>query len=168
MPTKTLPDQRRPERVPEFLERKRKDRRRPLRRFWRDRTLRNWIVAWVGASVLGVVNGATRELVYKDQVGDATANRISVVMLLALLAIYFGALQRRWPLATERDALSIGGIWVVMTVLFEFGFGHYVDGDSWEELLQNYDLTEGNLWLVILLWIGVGPATVRALAGQAA
>ena len=133
-------------------------------RFWKDRTLRRWVLAWAGASVLGIVNGATRELAYKDRVGDATANRISVATLLALLALYFWALRRRWPLASTRDALSVGGVWVVLTVLFEFGFGHYVDGDSWEELLENYDVTEGNLWLLILLWIGVGPATVRALA----
>lgn len=166
MPTETLPKKRQLERVPELLERKRKSTRRPLRRFWRDRRLRRWVVAWVGASVLGVVNGATRELVYKDRVGDSSANRISVVTLLALLAFYFWVLQRRWPLDTKRDALSIGGIWVVLTVLFEFGFGHYVDGDSWEELLKNYDVTEGNLWMLILLWIGAGPATARAIAAE--
>jgi hypothetical protein len=54
----------------------------------------------------------------------------------------------------------------MLTVLFEFGFGHYLDADSWEELLKNYDLTEGNLWMLILLWIGVGPATVRAIAAE--
>ena len=75
-------------------------------------------------------------------------------------------LQRRWPLATTRDALSIGAIWVLLSVLFEFGFGHCVEGDSWGDLLQNYDLGEGNLWLLILLWIAAGPAIVRALAGK--
>ena len=84
--------------------------------------------------------------------------------VIVLLALYFWVSQRRWPLATRRDALSMGAIWVVLSVLFEFGFGHYVDDDSWEELLDNYDLTEGNLWILILLWIGVGPATVRAVA----
>lgn len=27
-----------------------------------------WLIAWVGASLLGVVNGTTRELLYKDRV----------------------------------------------------------------------------------------------------
>jgi uncharacterized BrkB/YihY/UPF0761 family membrane protein len=136
------------------------------RRFWRDRTLRRWVVAWVGAAGVGIVNGALRELAYKDRVGDSKANRISVATLVALLALYFSVLQRRSPLATKRDALSIGAIWVVLTVLFEFGFGHYVDGDSWEELFANYDMTEGNLWVLVLLWIGAGPATVRALGAE--
>ena len=134
-----------------------------VRRFWMNRRLRRWIFAWAGASVLGVINGATRELAYKDQVGEATANRISVVSLITLLSVYFWLLERRWPLDTTRDAFSIGAIWVALTIVFEFGFGHYVDGDSWEDLVNNYDVTEGNLWILILLWIGVGPATLRAL-----
>ena len=130
--------------------------------------MRRWIVAWLGAAVLGIVNGTIRELAYKDRVGESTANRISVATLIALLALYFSVLQRRWPLPTTRDALSIGAIWVALTVLFEFGFGHYVDGDSWEELLENYDVTEGNLWILILLWIAAGPESVRALAERSA
>jgi hypothetical protein len=140
--------------------------RRAGHRFWTDRPVRCWLLAWVGAPVLAIVNGAARELVYKDQVGESAANQISVAPLLALLALYFWALQRRWPLATRRDALSIGAIWVALSVLFEFGFGHYVEGDSWADLSQNYDATAGNIWILILLWIAAGPATVRAIAGE--
>ena len=136
------------------------------RRVLTDRTLRRWVVAWVGAPALAIVNGAARELAYKDRVGDSTANQISVAPLIALLALYFWVLQRRWPLATTRDALSVGAIWVVLSVLFEFGFGHYVEGDSWADLLQNYDVTSGNIWILILLWIAVGPETVRAVADK--
>lgn len=137
-----------------------------VRRSGRDRTWRRWLVAWVGAPVLAIVNGAARELAYKDQVGESTANQISVAPLIALLALYFWVLQRRWPLATTRDALSIGAIWAALSVLFEFGFGHYVEGDSWADLLRTYDVTAGNLWILIPLWIAAGPATVRAIAGE--
>jgi hypothetical protein len=135
-------------------------------RFWTDRRVRCWLVAWVGAPVLAIVNGAAREFAYKDHVGQSAANQISVAPLLALLALYFWVLQRRWPLASRRDALSIGAIWVALSVLFEFGFGHYVEGDSWTVLLQNYDVKAGNVWILILLWIAAGPATVRALGGE--
>ena len=119
----------------------------------------------MGAPVLAIVNGAAREFAYKDHVGEAAANQISVAPLLALLALYFWVLQRRWPLATRRDALSVGALWVALAVLFEFGFGHYVEGDSWAELFQNYDVTAGNIWILILLWIFAGPAVVRVIAG---
>ena len=94
------------------------------------------MLAWVGAPVLGIINGAARELAYKDQVGESTANQISIAPLIALLALYFWVLQRRWPLATRRDALSVGAIWAALPVLFEFGFGHYVEGNSWTDLFK--------------------------------
>ena len=81
----------------------------------------------------------------------------------SLLAVYFVALQRRWPVQTTRQAVEIGGAWVALTVLFEFGFGHYVEGDSWSDLFATYDVTEGNVWILIVLWIALGPAIVRAV-----
>jgi hypothetical protein len=133
------------------------------RRLKTDRTARPWLVAWIGGSVLGIVNGITRELVYKDHVGEATANQISTAALIALLAFYFWILERRWPIPTTRTALAIGGVWVVLTVLFEFSFGHYVDGKSWSELVENYNVPAGRIWILVLFWIAIGPLTVRAL-----
>ena len=138
----------------------------PRPRFWKDWTVRRWLVAWVGAPVLAIVNGAAREFAYKDEVGESAANQISVAPLIALLGLYFLILQRRWPLATTRDALSVGAIWVGLSVLFEFGFGHYVEGDSWADLLDNYDVSQGNIWILILLWIAVGPTIVRAVTAE--
>lgn len=136
------------------------------RRSWRDPTLRRWLVAWVGAPALAIVNGAVRELVYKDPVGESAADQISVAPLIALLGLYFWVLQRRWPLSSTRDAVSIGATWVALSVCFEFGFGHYVEGDSWSDLFQTYDVTEGNIWILILLWIAAGPAIIRALTSE--
>jgi hypothetical protein len=130
-------------------------------RLLKDRTMGRWFLGWVGAAILGIINGAGRELLYKDRVGESRANQTS-----ALLALYFWFLQRRWPLASTWDAASIGTAWAVLTVLFEFGFGRYVDGDSWEELFENYDLRKGNLWPFVLLSIAGGPATVRTIANR--
>ena len=138
----------------------------PRPRFWKDWTVRRWLVAWVGAPVLAIISGAAREFAYKDEVGESAANQISVAPLIALLGLYFWILQRRWPLSTTRDALSVGAIWVVLSVLFEFGFGHFVEGDSWADLLDNYDVSQGNIWILILLWIAVGPAIVRAVTAE--
>lgn len=133
------------------------------RRLHRDPIWRRWTAAWLGGAALGVVNGAIRETVYADRVGDLTANQISGATLVGLLAVYFWALDRRWPIPTARHAYAVGGTWVLLTVAFEFLFGHYVDGDSWSELLENYDLTGGHLWILVLAWIGIGPSVIRAL-----
>jgi hypothetical protein len=75
-------------------------------------------------------------------------------------------LNRRWPIPTTRQALEIGAAWGVLTVAFEFGFGHYVAGESWAELLAAYDVTDGEVWILIPLWMAAGPATVSALDGR--
>lgn len=140
----------------------------PLRRT-RDRPVgdparRPWLIAWLGGPVIGIVNGAVRELVYKDEIGEFTARQISGGSAVILFTLYFWLLQRRWPLRSTRSALEVGAVWVALTVLFEFGFGRYVEGNSWDELFDAYNVAEGNLWLLVLLWLGVGPAVVRRLS----
>ncbi len=44
----------------------------------------------------------------------------------------------------------IGCLWVGLTVLFEFSLGRIVNR-SWENLLQDYNLMEGRIWLLFLL-----------------
>lgn len=140
--------------------------RAALRRFGSERRVRRWILAWLGASVLGIVNGGVRDFAYEERVGESTAGQISTGTLIALLALYFWILQRRWALASRREALSVGAIWVALTVLFEFGFGAAAEGLTWEQMLEPYDVTEGNVWLLVLVWIALGPVTVRALAAE--
>jgi hypothetical protein len=122
-----------------------------------------WTIAWLGGSVLGIVNGTIRELAYKDSVGDLTAHYLSTVILMVLLGLYFWWLEHRWPLPSLKTALQIGITWALMTASFDFGFGHYVDGKSWTELAGDYDITAGRVWIAILAWIIVGPAVARRL-----
>ena len=136
----------------------RRVRRHPHARVWRP-----WLVAWLGASVLGVVNGGVRELVYADRLGETAAGNVSVATLIALVALYVAALDRRWPLPSRRTALGIGAAWAGLTVAFEFGFGHWVAGDSWAELAGQYDVLAGRTWLLVVAWIAAAPATIRAL-----
>jgi hypothetical protein len=98
------------------------------RRFAHDRVFRVWLVAWLGGSVCGIVNGTIRELVYKDGVGELPAHYISTATLILLLGLYMWLLERRWPIPNLRSAFKIGATWVVLTALFDFGFGHFVDG----------------------------------------
>jgi len=136
-----------------------------VRRRTDDRTTRRWLTAWTGAAVLGVANGIVRETAYKHRVGESTANQISVATLILLFAGYFGVLQRRWPIDTNRKALQIGGTWVALTVVFEFALGR-ASGQSWKQLVQDYDVTEGRLWPLAVVWIATGPATTRRLIAR--
>ena len=60
----------------------------------------------------------------------------------------------------------IGLAWLGMTVLFEFIFGRLMVRKSWGELLQAYDITSGNLWLLVLLVIAISPILAAKLRSQ--
>jgi hypothetical protein len=122
---------------------------------------RAWSIAWVGGAKIGIANGVAREATYAGRVGDRTAHNVSALTAIVAFAGYFSLLHRRWPLASERDALEIGGRWVMMTVAFEFAFGRLVAKQSWRELLADYNVAKGRTWPFVLAWIGVGPAVMR-------
>ena len=129
---------------------------------------RSWTIAWLGGSVLGIVNGTIRELAYKDRVGDLTAHYLSTIILILLLGLYFLWLEHRWPIPSGKLALQIGLTWAVLTAAFDFGFGHYVDGKSWSELAKDYDISAGRVWITVLIWIAIGPTIAWKAATRGA
>jgi hypothetical protein len=133
------------------------------RRLRRNRLVGRWMAAWLGAMTLGVANAAVRELVYADRVGELAVHQLSTATLLAALAYYIWLLDQRWPVPTTRTALAIGGWWAVLTVLFEFGLGRFALGSSWSELLANYDLADGRIWVLVPVWMALEPAVLQRL-----
>ena len=123
---------------------------------------RTWILAWLAGPLIGIANGTLRELAYKNRVGELTAHQLSTGSAIALFAAYFELLARLRPLTSAREALQVGFVWLALTVAFEFGFGRAIAHTSWDELLADYDLRKGRLWPLVLAWIALGPAIVRA------
>jgi hypothetical protein len=77
--------------------------------------------------------------------------------MILIFAAYFYGLNKRWPITSEKQALTIGTIWLILTILFEFVFGHYVMGHTWSHLLHDYNIFAGRLWSLVLLWNFIGP-----------
>ena len=44
----------------------------------------------------------------------------------------------------------VGAAWLSLTVAFEFGFGRAVAKQSWEELLADYNVSQGRTWPFVL------------------
>jgi hypothetical protein len=140
--------------------------RMPVRAHRRSRpgnSTSRWIAAWPGGALLGVLNGTARQMLYARRTGDRTAHQLSTATMIALLAAYFVALDRRWPLQTRARALRVGSGWLALTAMFEFGFGHWVAKEEWSELLADYDLAHGRLWSLVLAWTALGPLAVVAV-----
>ena len=116
-----------------------------------------YILAWFPMVIIGIVNGLFREKVLALKFNELKAHQLSTLTGLLLFALYIGIIMRIWRPETVAKAITIGIVWLAMTVVFEFIFGHYVAGHSWQRLLQDYNLAAGRLWILVLIWVAVAP-----------
>lgn len=116
-----------------------------------------YILAWIPMTFIGIINGTIREMTYGKYLSDLRAHQVSTVIGILLFSLYIGTLTYLWSLESARQALTIGLIWLTLTVMFEFIFGHYVAGHSWSQLLSDYNILAGRVWLIVLVWITVAP-----------
>lgn len=107
--------------------------------------------------LIAVANGALREAWLVPRFGEHAARQISTLLLLALFALYIGYVVRRWPIASSGEAIAVGVVWLVLTLLFEFVLGHFVSGLSWSELFAEYNLAAGRLWALVPIWVAIAP-----------
>jgi len=126
-----------------------------------------YLLVWLLLAVVAIANGIIRQATYGRLLPDLAAHQLSTLTaVLAAWAVVWLA-HRAWPIGSAAQARAIGAVWLIMTVLFEFGFGHYVADHSWARLLADYNLLEGRVWLLFLAWITVLPGVVYR-SGRAA
>ena len=56
----------------------------------------------------------------------------------------------------------IGLIWLLLTLTFEFSLG-LAGGHSWAEMLADYKIWEGKIWLLVPLTVFFRPVIVRTI-----
>ena len=116
-----------------------------------------YLIAWFVMLLVSVANGALRQFTFGKYLDETSAHQLSTVIGILLLGIVIWAYVRRYPPDSGRQALLIGLLWMALTVAFEFLFFHYVVGHSWSELLVNYNLLEGRVWVAVLAWVVIAP-----------
>lgn len=57
----------------------------------------------------------------------------------------------------------LGLFWTLLTIAFEFGFGHFVVGHPWSRLFQDYNLAAGRVWIFVLLTLLIAPVILGRL-----
>lgn len=125
------------------------------------------MAAWFAMLLVSIANGAVRDCTYGRYVSELTAHQISTASGIALLGAViwkFGALASP---SSGTEALRVGLFWAALTVTFEFVAFHYLGGHSWAELLANYNVLQGRVWVFLVLWIAVAPYVFFRFRGLA-
>jgi hypothetical protein len=126
--------------------------------------LRSFFV-WLLLVVLANVNGVLRNAFITPRLGEHTGHIISSVVFCIVIALVSWLTIRWMRPSTKWEAWIIGSFWVLLTVAFEFIFGHYVAGHSWEMLFADYNVFAGRLWSLVLLTALLAPFVTASLRG---
>ena len=123
------------------------------------------LVVWVLMLVVASVNGAVREAVLIPGMGDGTGRAVSTLSLsgLVLLLTYL-TIQWIHP-RSSRETWVIGALWVALTLAFEFLAGHFLFGTAWSQLLEDYNVFRGRIWILVLITIALAPFVCARMRG---
>lgn len=115
------------------------------------------LAVWLVLIAVEFVHSILRTIFLVPVVGDFHSRQIGVFTgsLLILIVAYF---LMPWLHAEHTKSLALVGVlWLVLTVEFELGFGHFVFGRSWESLGTDFDIPHGGLLPVGLMVLAASP-----------
>jgi hypothetical protein len=113
---------------------------------------------WFIFVIAAILNGTLRIAFITPRVGEYAGHVIStIIFMCVILAGTYIFLSYLDAGLARNDLLLIGAFWLVLTVVFEFVFGHYVMGHSWDKLLADYNIFKGRVWVLVLLTTFLAP-----------
>ena len=118
------------------------------------------LVVWVILAFVTILFAIFREAVFIPAIGlDGTLAR--ALLLPIGLAYTFGIaytfLKKTKALYTVNDTVSIGILWLILTIAFEFTFGSLVMGNSLATMIADYNILAGRTWPIFLLGVLLSP-----------
>ena len=106
---------------------------------------------WFILAVSAIAVATFRVVVLLPPFGEQIAHQIGTVLYLIIQFLIIYLFIKKMKIKEVKTLLGIGIFWVVTTVIFEFVFGHYVIGNSWQKLFADYNLLKGRLWVLVLI-----------------
>lgn len=116
-----------------------------------------YVLAWLPMLVIAVANGALRQVTFGKVMPELHAHQLSTVIGSVLEGLFVWFVIRKWPPSSSRHALRIGLVWLVLTVAFEFFMGLVLARRPLPDVLHDYNLLAGRVWVLFLVWLTFAP-----------
>lgn len=124
------------------------------------------LAVWGFIMCIETVHGIARGILLVPLTGDLAARQIGVG-IGSILIFVIAFLTINWIEAEGlSQRLTIGAIWAVLTLIFEFLLGRCVLGLSTDRLLSDYDVTRGGFMIFGMLILTLSPAIAHLLRNQ--
>lgn len=121
------------------------------------KTMLKSIGIWLLIVIAAIINGAIRDKLLTPLIGAHLSLPISGITLSFLVFVITYFAIPVFGNIKSRGYIFIGLFWIILTLAFEYLFGHYVIGKSWYEINQVFDVYNGNLFTVVLVVTGLSP-----------
>ena len=125
-----------------------------------------YVLFWMLFIPVAILNGILREKLLTPYLSLLLSHQLSTLIFIVLFGIMAGLFFLKWPLTSTNQMILVGLLWLCFTICFEFLFGHYIIGNSWHALLDDYNIIEGRVWLLALLWIFSAPYVLNRFLGK--
>ena len=119
-----------------------------------------YFITWLPGIPIAILNASIRTYFYSKYFNELQAHQLSVFSFIILFGIYVWLVLPQLRFRSKKESFKVGAFWVVLTILFEFVFGHFVVGHSWDVLFHDYNVFSGRLWLLVLIWIFLAPYAI--------
>jgi hypothetical protein len=116
-----------------------------------------YMLAWIPMLVIAVANGALRQLTFARIMSEPRAHQLSTLIGSACIGVFIWFVIRTWPPSSSRQALFIGLLWGLLTVAFESFMGLVLQHRPLPQVLHEYNLLAGRVWVLFLIWLFVAP-----------
>jgi hypothetical protein len=115
------------------------------------------VLIWCALLLIASINGIVRQAVLIPRIGEVAGRAVSTIALSAFIVILTWISITWIAPRSAQQAWAVGGIWVVLTLAFEFLGGHYLFHDPWSRLLDDYNVIRGRIWILVLITTLVSP-----------
>lgn len=117
------------------------------------------LLVWLCFIPVAILNGGFREYVLIKYLDTALATAISGILLCILILLITWLLLPRLATLNRKESYITGGIWMLITILFEFTSG-IGTGVPMKELIAAYNPLSGNLWILVVLTTMFAPTII--------
>ncbi len=112
---------------------------------------------WLVIVAVAIANGVFREKVLVPLIGADFSLPLSGVLLIILIFLVALLSVSIIGPSEQKEYILVGVVWAIFTLSFEFLFGYFVVGKSWQEMLGVFNIMKGDLFIVILFATAVSP-----------
>ena len=125
------------------------------------------MLMWFPMLFIAIVNGALREFTFGKVMPELRAHQLSTLIGSILIGSFIWFVLSILPPASIGQALFIGVIWLCFTVTFEFFMGLVLLHKPLSEVIHDYNLFAGRVWVLFLILLVVAPLLFYIIHGAA-